>query len=101
MRLTRSSVFPSGGVGEVYSSDSTRVTVGESTVTMKKKGQSALVMANILGRTVDEAKNLETIWLDALVHSDNEEFAGWQANGAISTILRRTVPTAHEAALTA
>jgi hypothetical protein len=84
-----------------FSPDATKVTVGDTTVTLKKKGQSTLVMSNILGRLTDEANNLETIWLDALVHADKEEFAGWHASGAISTILRRTVPTAHEAALTA
>ena len=98
MRVARGRTLSHGANAEEYSSDATRVTVGEATVTLKKKGQSALVISKILGSRIDRANNLETIWLDGLVHSHKEEFAGWQASGAISTILRRTIPAAHEAA---
>lgn len=91
MTMTRDTVFPtaeerSRGVGS-HKATATKVTVGEGTVTLKRDGQSDLVIAAILGRKRDPAEGLETLWLDRLVHTDKEEFVGWSATGAISTVL--------------
>ncbi|MBK6616497.1 MAG: hypothetical protein IPG27_21235 [Ottowia sp.] len=70
------------------------MTLGDGTVTLKRDGQSDLVIATIVGRKRDAGQGIETIWLDRLVHTDKEEFVGWSASGAISTVLQqRLVPT--------
>lgn len=73
----------------------TKVTVGDETVAFKRNGQSSAVIAKILGRR--QVGNLESIWLDRLVHDDDEHFVDWSATGAISTVLTRDVqaPEAH------
>lgn len=72
------------GLGSTKTS-ATTVTVGEETVALKRSGQSAVVVAQILGRSRKD--DMETIWLDRLVHEDDEEFVGCSASGAISTVL--------------
>lgn len=67
----------------------TEVTVGEQTVSIKRAGQSTVVMAKILGRSVDKDSGVQTLWLDRIVHKASEQFYGWHANGAISTVLRQ------------
>jgi hypothetical protein len=91
MTMTRDTVFPTEserarGAGSHKATD-TKVTVGEKTVTLKRDGQSDLVIANILGRKRNPADGVETLWLDRLVHTDKEGFVGWYASGAISTVL--------------
>lgn len=65
----------------------TEVTVGDATVSLKRAGQSTVVIANILGRKTDQETGAQTLWLDRLVHKMTEEFYGWNAGGAISTVL--------------
>jgi hypothetical protein len=67
----------------------TEVTVGEETVSLKRAGQSTVVMANILGRSVDQDTGVQTLWLDRIVHTATEQFYGWHVSGAISTVLRQ------------
>ncbi|WP_293195991.1 hypothetical protein [Ottowia sp.] len=98
MQMTRDTIFPtalerSKGFGS-HKSTATKVTLGDGTVTLKRDGQSDLVIATIVGRKRDAGQGIETIWLDRLVHTDKEEFVGWSASGAISTVLQqRLVPT--------
>ncbi len=67
----------------------TEVTVGEETVSLKRAGQSTVVMAKILGRSVDKDSGAQTLWLDRIVHKAGEQFYGWHVNGAISTVLQQ------------
>lgn len=69
----------------------TEVTVGEETVSLKRPGQSTIVMANILGRKTDEEAGVMTLWLDRIVHKTAEQFYGWIATGAISTVLSKKI----------
>lgn len=63
------------------------IVVGETTVTLKRPGNTNLVVANILGRETTEGGKLR-LWLDRLIHSPFErEFAGWEVNGAVSSVL--------------
>lgn len=72
------------GLGSTKSA-ATEVTIGEETVAFKRSGQTSTVVAMILGRS--RKGSIETIWLDRLVHEDDEEFVGCLATGAISTVL--------------
>jgi hypothetical protein len=67
----------------------TEVTVGEETVSLKRAGQSTVVMAKILGRSLDKETGVQTLWLDRIAHTAAEQFYGWQVGGAISTVLRQ------------
>jgi hypothetical protein len=67
----------------------TRLAIGDDTVTIKRQGTTTAVVANILGRQIDVQS--ETLWLDRMCHRPDELFEGWQATGAISTILHRQV----------
>lgn len=71
------------------------VSVGDGVVVLKREGQSSSVIAGILGMDRDEAGEIETIWLDRLVHKVGEnQFVGWKVSGAVSTVLRRDAPEA-------
>ena len=72
----------------------TAVKVGDASVSLKREGRSELVLATILGRRKDPHNGAETLWLDRLVHFNGETFIGWQASGAISTILQQDVAAA-------
>jgi hypothetical protein len=62
------------------------VFVGDGVVTIKRKGTSTTVVANILG--TDVQGNRRSIYLDRLVHELNEEQLGeFIVKGAISSIL--------------
>lgn len=65
----------------------TVVRIGDTGVSVKRKGHT-LALARILGRKTKDG--IESIYLDRLVHKDWETFEGWNASGAISTILSRT-----------
>lgn len=71
----------------------TTVKVGDESVSLKREGRSTLVFAKILGRRKDPHDGTETLWLDRLVHTNGETFIGWQASGAISTVLQQEVAT--------
>ena len=72
-----------------HKTTATKVNVGEGMVSLKRDGQSDLVIAKILGRRTNEEEDCEILWLDRLVHTDGEEFVGFNASGAISTVLIR------------
>ena len=71
----------------------TTVKVGDASVSLKREGRSELVLATILGRRKDPQNGTEILWLDRVVHTNGETFIGWQASGAISTILQQDVAT--------
>lgn len=65
------------------------VTVGAQSVTLRRKGESSLRVANILGREVQDGQEL--IYLDRLVVPPGDISLGneWSASGCVSTILMR------------
>lgn len=70
------------------------VAIGD-VVVVKREGNSSPVIAGILGMDRDGAGEIETIWLDRLVHKIGEDtFVGWKVSGAVSTVLKRDAPTA-------
>lgn len=75
------------------SPEAAEVRVGDTSVTIKRPGQSTVMVANILGRTRDSAGQDQVIWLDRPVHIGRgaRDFIGWYATGAISTVLTRKV----------
>jgi hypothetical protein len=48
-----------------------------------------VIVANVLGTANDDQGQPATVWLDRLVHRPGMEFDGWDATGAISTVLHR------------
>lgn len=68
--------------------NTTEVTLGAGVVTIKRKGTSSLIVANILGKVV-EGKT-ESIFLDRLVHDSHEkEMGDFAVSGAVSSILKK------------
>lgn len=67
-----------------------RVSLSEGCATLRQKGQSDVIVAKVLGTNNDGGGQPETIWLDRLVHRAGVEFDGWQATGAVSTVLHRS-----------
>lgn len=75
------------------SAEAAEVRIGETSVTIKRTGNSHVMVANILGRTKDSAGRDQVLWLDRPVHvgRGSADFIGWRASGAISTVLTRKV----------
>ncbi|ODU53079.1 MAG: hypothetical protein ABS98_01900 [Lysobacteraceae bacterium SCN 69-48] len=67
------------------------VTIGDTHVTLKRWGQSAVIVAAILGR--EETTGQSVIWLDRVIHIGREESFSddWEAEGAVVTRLVRGV----------
>lgn len=65
------------------------VTIGDTHVTLKRWGQSAVIVASILGR--EETGGQSVIWLDRVIHIGREETFSddWEAEGAVVTRLAR------------
>lgn len=71
------------------------VSIGQDVVVLKREGKSGPVLAGILGVDRDDSGEIDTIWLDRLVHKIGEDqFVGWHVSGAVTSILRREVPKA-------
>lgn len=68
------------------------ITIGNEAVTLRRSGSSTRIVANILGSEKDAKGEATRIWLDRRVHRPGEEFDGWQASGAVVTILERQEP---------
>lgn len=67
------------------------VTLGDGVVTIKRKGTSSLIVANILGKIVED--KTESIFLDRLVHDSHEtELGSFAVSGAVSSILKKQLP---------
>lgn len=67
------------------------ISMGVSAIRIKRKGQSEIVTANILGQTVEEGY---TCWyLDRLVHASHEKLLGeYSVSGAVSSKLMMPAP---------
>ncbi len=62
------------------------VRIGEGTVSIKRKGSSQLVQANVVASDVNEDGSTIKLWLDRLVHAPHETCIGGHAvNGAFVT----------------
>lgn len=71
------------------------VSIGDGVVVLKREGQTEPVIAGILGMDRDSDGQIETIWLDRVVHKIGERsFVDWKVSGAVSSILKRDVPEA-------
>jgi len=74
-----------------HPSEEYTVEVGESAVTVRKRGSSRVTVAQILGMTRDAAGQPNHIWLDRLVHPPGYDALGdWQVRGAVCTELHRS-----------
>ena len=67
------------------------LTINDTTVIIFGGGRSNTVCATILGVDKNEEDEVERIYLDRIVHHIDTYFAGWQASGAISTVLTKTI----------
>jgi len=63
------------------------IKIGEGLATVKSGYSSRPDVVKILGK--EEEGGFEYIYLDSLIHRQDDEFDGWTAYGAISTILKR------------
>ena len=66
------------------------IRIGDGLVTWKARGRSAVTVAKVLGVDYDESGQIQTLWLDHLLHFGGQTIDGWEATGAISTVLHRT-----------
>jgi hypothetical protein len=62
------------------------VSVGDDVATFRPSLSSSSVVVNILKTEVDD-NGVRRIYLDSLIHGPDDEFSGWTAKGAISTVL--------------
>ncbi len=74
--------------------DPIEVLIGDGSVSLKRPGQSTVVLAKVLGSKLDAKGTPQILWLDRIVHLDSDEFVGWRASGAISTVLTKERVTA-------
>lgn len=64
------------------------IKVGENTVMVSSVHSSTIHTVGVLGFIYDEMGRIESIYLDSYIHEGNE-YEGWEASGAVSTILTR------------
>jgi hypothetical protein len=66
------------------------VVIGEGSVTIRRSGRSAPIVAQILGLDRNPEGELTRLWLDRLVHRPGEVWTGaWSVRGAVSSIVER------------
>lgn len=63
------------------------VSLGDPQATFSSPTGTKVLVARVLGRT--NANGTERVFLDRVVHGPGAAFVGWQASGAVSTILSR------------
>jgi hypothetical protein len=64
------------------------VVIGDGSVTIRRCGRSAPIVANVLGIDRRPDGEIERLWLDRLVHRAGEVWDGpWSVRGAVSSIL--------------
>jgi hypothetical protein len=72
-------------------SEEATITFGEGVVTLRRKGSSQAIVANILG-VVSGGKE-QSFYLDRLIHKPHEtELASYAVHGAKTTILALSTP---------
>jgi hypothetical protein len=66
------------------------VSLGGGAAVIRKAGRSRPIVAGVLGVEFREDGEPRQVWLDRLVHTPGEEWAGpWAVSGAVSSILTR------------
>ncbi|MFK5892880.1 MAG: hypothetical protein QM504_06640 [Pseudomonadota bacterium] len=69
------------------------VLIGDNCVTLKPSGSSNSYVVGLLGTDLDASGSVIVLYLDSLIHTEKLNFIGWNAVGAISTILTRVTGT--------
>lgn len=65
------------------------VQVGEETVTFKERGRSEYALARILGAERDADGQVQTVYLDRLMHNHKHASDHWDFSGPVTTVLHR------------
>ncbi len=66
------------------------VVIGEGSVTIRRSGRSAPIVARVLGIDRNPDGEVIRLWLDRLVHRPGEDWTGaWSVRGAVSSIVER------------
>jgi hypothetical protein len=65
-----------------------QITVGETTVSIRRDGSTSVLTAGIVGRELKG--KAENIYLDRVVHRPEDLCAEWSMGGGYSTILARS-----------
>jgi hypothetical protein len=66
------------------------VVIGDGSVTIRRSGHSAPIVAQVLGLDRNPDGEVTRIWLDRLVHRPGEAWTGaWSVHGAVSSIVER------------
>ncbi len=66
------------------------VVIGDGSVTIRRSGRSAPIVAQVLGIDRDPDGEVIRLWLDRLVHRPGEAWTGaWSVRGAVSSIIER------------
>ncbi|WP_295454944.1 hypothetical protein [uncultured Thiodictyon sp.] len=66
------------------------VVIGEGSVTIRRSGRSAPIVAQVLGLDRNPDGEVTRLWLDRLVHRPGEAWTGaWSVRGAVSSIIER------------
>lgn len=66
-----------------------QIKIGDGVATIKSAYSSNASVVDILG--IEKSEATETVYLNALVHQNEDDFEGWTSTGAISTILSRNI----------
>ena len=67
------------------------VVIGDGSVTIRRSGRSAPIVAQVLGLERNPDGEVTRIWLVRLVHRPGEEWTGdWSVRGAVSSIIERS-----------
>ena len=66
------------------------VVIGDGSVTIRRSGRSAPIVARVLGLDRNPEGEVTRLWLDRLVHRPGETWSGaWSVRGAVSSIVER------------
>ena len=66
------------------------VSLGDGSVTIRRSGRSAPIVAHVLGLDRSPDGEVTCIWLDRLVHRPGEAWTGdWSVRGAVSSSVER------------
>lgn len=70
------------------------VEIGDGVVVVRREGNTAAAVANILGSKTGPDGQPKTLWLDRLVHREGQDRVdGWVATGPFVTRLDRAAPS--------
>lgn len=70
-----------------------RTAKGQLEAHVLKAGRTEPIVCKVLGTTPVKHTGLTAIYLDRFVHATEEDFAGYTATGAISTVLIGIAPS--------